>query len=187
MSDEPRMRAYRLTDRIAEGFQNATQEMEAALMQWAEDIETRLLHLESQAASPMQETGSGELPATTASSTTDERWGAEEFTLLETLKSWLLGLRTMDSLVARLFAYAAREDVLPDDAQILALAAQARRSISPSVGSRPSVVTSESGDVPSRSGGGKAAVEPVCCCPNCDNYCPVHQPQMWAEATSGGS
>lgn len=29
--------------------------------------------------------------------------------------------------------------------------------------------------------------DPVCCCPDCENYCPVHQPEMYAKAHDTGS
>lgn len=109
-----------------------------------------LKHLESQQQETPQ-SGSPEQPATTASSTTAKRWDAEGFILRTTLESWLSAQATTEYVVGQLFRSAARLGALPDDAQILALAAQARNSTSVSQASKPSADPSQSAAAPSPS------------------------------------
>lgn len=54
MNEDPRMRAYKLVDRIAEAHQDLTQQMEAALRPWVESVEERLLHLEESQKAELQ-------------------------------------------------------------------------------------------------------------------------------------
>jgi hypothetical protein len=107
---------------------------------------------------PVEE--SAEVPATTVPSTTDERWAAEASTLRAMLESWLSGRATTRSLVDQVFGSVARMGVLPDDEQILALAAAARKLTSPRADSKSSAAISESDAVPSRSGLSEPSTDP---------------------------
>ena len=90
--------------------------------------------------------------ATTALTTTAKQWGVEESTLLRTVELWLSGHVITTWLVEQVFRCAARRGVLPDDVQIAALAAQARRSTSRSQDFSESVAPSTSDVAASPSG-----------------------------------
>lgn len=87
---------------------------------------------------------SEESSPTTASRTTARRWVVAEATVRQMLESWRWGQVTTEYVVGRLFECAALRGALPDDEQILALAAVARTSTSANPASRSSAAPESS-------------------------------------------